>query len=137
MQNAKPATPLARLPEASQERSFARSGPRSVPRATCPRPTFPERITVSPTITSGSRARTSRIQNEKKGIRTMRIFLTLILVTGVVANAVAAQTQAPGPAADGQKPAFKSSVEETVIDVVVRDKKGRLVKDLKETDFTV
>lgn len=67
----------------------------------------------------------------------MRIFPTLILVTGVIATGLVAQTSVPAQTADGQKPAFKSSVEETVIDVVVRDKKGRLVKDLKETDFTV
>src|SRR5260370_7427360 len=65
----------------------------------------------------------------------MRIFLRLILVTGAIATGLVAQT--PAPAEDSQKPGFKSSVEETVVDVVVRDKKGRLVKDLKETDFTV
>src|SRR5260370_6266418 len=65
----------------------------------------------------------------------MRIFLRLILVTGAIATGLVAQT--PAPAEDSQKPGFKSNVEETVIDVVVRDKKGRLVKDLKESDFTV
>src|SRR5271169_1236643 len=141
MQNARPATRVApRRPAASQGRSFVRSGPRSVPVATCPRPTFPERIIVSPTITFGSWLRTSRIRSErehKKGIRTMRILLMLILVTGVIVTGLVAQTSAPAPDAAGQKPAFKSNVEETVMDVVVRDKKGRLVKDLKETDFTV
>lgn len=67
----------------------------------------------------------------------MRILLRLILVTGVIVTGLVAQTSAPAPDAAGQKPAFKSNVEETVMDVVVRDKKGRLVKDLKETDFTV
>src|SRR5260370_17874690 len=65
----------------------------------------------------------------------MRIFLRLILVTGAIATGLVAQT--PAPAEDSQKPGFKSNVEETVIDVVVRDKKGRLVKDLKESDFTI
>ncbi len=66
----------------------------------------------------------------------MRNFLTSILAGGLLAAGVAAQTSAPAPAA-GQVPAFKSNVEETVIDVVVRDKKGRLVTDLKQSDFTV
>jgi VWFA-related protein len=65
----------------------------------------------------------------------MRILL--MLVTGAIATGLVAQTPAPAPSADGQKPAIKANVEETVIDVVVRDKKGRLVKDLKESDFTV
>ena len=67
----------------------------------------------------------------------MRTFLTLIPVTGVIATGLFAQTSAPAPATAGQAPAFKSNVEETVLDVVVRDKKGRLAKDLKESDFTV
>jgi VWFA-related protein len=66
----------------------------------------------------------------------MRNFLTSILAGGLLAAGVAAQTSAPAPAA-GQVPAFKSNVDETVIDVVVRDKKGRLVTDLKQSDFTV
>jgi len=65
----------------------------------------------------------------------MRILLILILAAGVIATGLVAQT--PAPATESQKPSFKSNVEETVIDVVVRDKKGRLVKDLKESDFTV
>jgi VWFA-related protein len=67
----------------------------------------------------------------------MRILLTLISVGGVIASGLLAQTPAPAPAAAGQAPAFKSNVEETILDVVVRDKKGRLVKDLKQSDFTV
>ena len=65
----------------------------------------------------------------------MRILL--MFVTGAIATSLVAQTPAPEQSADGQKPAFKANAEETVIDVVVRDKKGRLVKDLKESDFTV
>jgi VWFA-related protein len=65
----------------------------------------------------------------------MRILL--MLVTGAIATGLFAQSPAPAQSADGQKPAFKANVEETVLDVVVRDKKGRLVKDLKESDFTV
>jgi VWFA-related protein len=67
----------------------------------------------------------------------MRNFVKFIAVTSAMVTGLVAQTPAPAPAAEGQKPSFKANVEETVIDVVVRDKKGRLVKDLKESDFTV
>jgi len=65
----------------------------------------------------------------------MRIFLVLI-VTVIAAAGISAQTPA-APAASGQAPSFKAAAEETVLDVVVRDKKGRLVTDLKESDFSV
>jgi VWFA-related protein len=58
-----------------------------------------------------------------------------MLLIAVVAVNLPAQTSAPAPAE--QNPTFKAKTEETVLDVVVRDKKGRLVKDLKESDFTV
>jgi len=60
-----------------------------------------------------------------------------ILVTSAIASILVGQTPPAQPEASGQKPAFQSNAEETVIDVVVRDKKGRLVKDLKDSDFTV
>jgi VWFA-related protein len=66
----------------------------------------------------------------------MRIFLALIL-TIVAAAVIGAQTPAPASTASGQAPSFKAGAEETVMDVVVRDKKGRLVTDLKESDFTI
>jgi len=66
----------------------------------------------------------------------MRIFLALIL-TIVTAAGIGAQTPTQASNASGQNPAFKAGAEETVMDVVVRDKKGRLVTDLKESDFTI
>jgi VWFA-related protein len=66
----------------------------------------------------------------------MRIFFVLML-TGMVVPPLSAQTAEPASSATGQNPTFKARTEETVLDVVVRDKKGRLVKDLKESDFTV
>jgi len=66
----------------------------------------------------------------------MRIFGRLMLVIAAVAG-LDAQTSAPAPAPTDEKGAFKARAEETVLDVVVRDKKGRLVTDLKESDFTV
>jgi VWFA-related protein len=67
----------------------------------------------------------------------MRTFPRLTLVLAVTAAGLAAQNPTPAPAATDENPAFKTRTEETVLDVVVRDKKGRLVKDLKESDFTV
>jgi len=66
----------------------------------------------------------------------MRIFGRLMLVIAAVAG-LDAQTSAPAPAPTDERGAFKARAEETVLDVVVRDKKGRLVTDLKESDFTV
>jgi VWFA-related protein len=64
----------------------------------------------------------------------MKIFLTTALFTAVLAAGAPAQTAAP---AGGEPPTFKAGGEEVVLDVVVRDKKARLVKDLKQSDFTV
>ena len=67
----------------------------------------------------------------------MRIFLGLLLMI-VTAAIIGAQAPAPQTSASGgQAPSFKAGAEETVLDVVVRDKKGRLVTDLKESDFSV
>jgi len=48
-----------------------------------------------------------------------------------------AQTRPATTTANPKTPVFKSSGDEVVLDVVVRDKKGRTVKDLKPEDFTV
>ena len=53
---------------------------------------------------------------------------TLAITAALAATAVFAQAPASGD--KQQTPAFKAGAEETVLDVVVRDKKGRLVKDL-------
>lgn len=66
----------------------------------------------------------------------MRIVTRLMLVIATLGISLPAQTPAPAASAD-EKATFKGRAEETVLDVVVRDKKGRLVKDLKESDFTV
>jgi VWFA-related protein len=63
----------------------------------------------------------------------MRIVPSLTMGIALMSLQLPAQT--PAPADD--KAEFKVRTEETVLDVVVRDKKGRLVKDLKDSDFTV
>ncbi len=67
----------------------------------------------------------------------MRIVSRLMAVMAVMAASLAAQAPPPAATAPDDKASFKARAEETVLDVVVRDKKGRLVKDLKESDFTV
>ena len=67
----------------------------------------------------------------------MKIFSRLMLVIAATWASLPAQTSAPAAAPADDKTAFKARAEETVLDVVVRDKKGRQVNDLKESDFTV
>jgi VWFA-related protein len=67
----------------------------------------------------------------------MKIFSRLMLVIAATWASLPAQTSAPAAAPADDKAAFKARAEETVLDVVVRDKKGRQVNNLKESDFTV
>ncbi len=62
--------------------------------------------------------------------------LTWILAIGAMAQTTPTNQTAPPANAAGQN-TFKAGGEEVVLDVVVRDKKNRLVKDLKESDFSV
>jgi VWFA-related protein len=63
-----------------------------------------------------------------------------ILVSGIVAALAAwpafAQQQA-APAATSQTPTVKTTVDEVLLDFVVRDKKGKPVTDLQPSDLTV
>lgn len=55
-----------------------------------------------------------------------------------VASATAAQAVAPAGTGDpGDRPVFRSSVDLVSISAVVRDQKGRLVRDLRRDDFEV
>jgi len=58
-----------------------------------------------------------------------------LAVAGI--SGVQAQTAQPASQAAIQEPSFKTGSEEVVLDVVVRDKKNRAVKDLKAEDFAV
>ncbi len=57
-----------------------------------------------------------------------------VLWLGAYAVAQTPQTQTPS---SSSVPTFKAGGEEVEMDVVVRDKKGRLVKDLKPEDFQI
>ena len=66
----------------------------------------------------------------------MRSFAASLFCVLTTMAGVGAQTPAP-TSGDAQNPVFKNSGEEVLVDVVVRDKKGRLVKDLKSSDFEI
>jgi VWFA-related protein len=61
--------------------------------------------------------------------------LTLV-ATAVIAAVPAPAQQAAVPAA-AQQPVVKTTVDEVVLDFIVRDKKGKPVTDLKQDDLTV
>lgn len=70
------------------------------------------------------------------------IFGAMVLTAGLASQAIRAQEPAGGGApvqGQGQQPAFvfKSSVDLVRVAAVVRDRKGRFVKDLTERDFQV
>ena len=62
--------------------------------------------------------------------------LTAMFCFAGLTMGAAAQTPPASPNSQ-QPPAFQSGGEEVVLDVVVRDKKGRLVRDMKPGDFTI
>ena len=67
----------------------------------------------------------------------LRLLTTSLCLTVVLGIAQAQTQPAAQVPANGQEPTFKAGGEEVVLDVVVRDKKNRVVKDLKATDFEV
>ena len=59
------------------------------------------------------------------------------LLTTLACSAVAGYAQQNPVPADARQPSIRSNTQEVLLDVVVRDKKGHLVKDLTSTDFEV
>ena len=65
----------------------------------------------------------------------MRTFVSLLLITaiGLLPALVGAQT----PPAQDQGDVVRVRSNEVRLDVVVKDKKGRPIRDLKESDFEI
>jgi VWFA-related protein len=58
-------------------------------------------------------------------------------VAAVAAASLIAWIFTPGVAAQEQSPVFRAGVDAVLVQVSVRDGRGRLVKDLKKTDFEI
>jgi len=65
--------------------------------------------------------------------------LAMVALTGHAQNAQQGQadTQNPPAAADPQNPVFRTGINFVRVDVIVTDKSGKEVSDLKQTDFEV
>jgi VWFA-related protein len=66
----------------------------------------------------------------------MRSLLVTFLVLSLVLTVPVPAQQAQAPASE-QTPTFTAGAEEVILDVVVRDKKGKPIKDLSTADFKV
>src|SRR5258707_6859937 len=63
------------------------------------------------------------------------MFRALFALTAVWLSCLFAQ--APAPQKPGDGPTIRSSAEEVLLDIVVRDKKGRLVRDLEQNEIEI
>jgi VWFA-related protein len=66
----------------------------------------------------------------------MKTFVSQAILLAVLSLCAPAQTPPPKPQA-GDMPRIQGGTEEVVLDVVVRDKKGKLLTNLEKNDFTV
>ncbi len=66
----------------------------------------------------------------------MKSSVSSAILCALLAMAAPAQTPAAKPQPD-QTPRIQAGTEEVMLDVVVRDKKGKALNDLKQSDFTV
>lgn len=67
----------------------------------------------------------------------MKTFLIPMFGWAAFSMIAAAQAQTSPAPSQPQTPVFQAGSEEVMLDVVVRDKKGRIVRDLKSEDITV
>ena len=67
-----------------------------------------------------------------------RTSLTTALMLAASLAAMAAQTPAPAqPAAPQQPPVFRTGTTAVLLDIVVRDKRGRPIRDLRQDEIIV
>ena len=59
------------------------------------------------------------------------------VVSSLLIAVLALPLNAQNPAPTGPESVFRAAGQEVLLDVVVRDKKGHLIKDLKKEDFEV
>src|SRR5579863_2147611 len=59
------------------------------------------------------------------------------VVSSLLIAVMALPLNAQNPATPAGETVFRASGQEVLLDIVVRDKKGRLIKDLKKEDFEV
>src|ERR1700751_4430068 len=65
----------------------------------------------------------------------LRVKLAALFVALIGVSLTAGQNPPPGP--QSQQPTFKLRVDYVEVDVVVTDRQGNLVRDLKKEDFQV
>src|ERR1039458_2046899 len=79
---------------------------------------------------------TARLEHpEGRTMKFCNSFFTLIAVAALTSAPALARQDAP--AATPQTPTIKSTVDEVLLDIIVRDKKGKPVNDLKPTDLSI
>ena len=73
---------------------------------------------------------------ERRAMKSWKSSFALLTIAALSATLAPAQ-QSAAPAEASQTPTIKSTVDEVLLDVVVRDKKGRPIKDLKPEELTI
>src|SRR5687768_14598136 len=82
---------------------------------------------------------------EMKAARSVRAYGAGARVTAIAAavavaltvRVTAAQSPAPAPPASQQPPVFRTGTTAVLLDIVVRDKRGRPIRDLRPDEITV
>src|SRR6476620_812008 len=67
----------------------------------------------------------------------MRIFLVLTLIAVLALSMGGQQPAQPPPAAPGTGVTFSTNSNLVVVDVTVRDKTGKVIEGLKQSDFSI
>jgi VWFA-related protein len=67
----------------------------------------------------------------------MKLWNYRFAAIALAATVISAPAQTPAPAAAQQTPTIKSSTEEVLLDIVVRDKKGKPINDIKPDDLNI